>query len=95
METVRSGQAKALPAPAATQVKPAFFPRSAAEIDAAAAAIRKYFRNHNPQQISNDKSGGREALFDILEVKYQTESEDYANFPPMAEDKDDGTYGVH
>ena len=89
------GAAKALPPPAATKVKPAFFPRSAAEIDAAVAAISKYFRDHNPQQISTDKSGRLEALFDILEVKYKTEPQDYANFPPMSQDKDDGTYGVH
>ena len=89
------GEADALEPPAAAKVKPAFFPRSAAEIDAAIAGISKYFRDHNPQQISQDKSNRLEALFDFLEVQYKTEPEDYANFPPMAQDKDDGTYGVH
>ena len=88
-------EAKALQPPAVTKVKPAFFPRSAAEIDAAIAGISKYFRDHNPQQISNDRSDQLEALFDILEVQYKTEPTDYANFPPMSQDKDDRTYGVH
>ena len=69
--------------------------RPVTELDAAVAAISKYFRDHNPQQISTDKSGRLEALFDILEVQYKTEPADYANFPPMSQDKDDGTYGVH
>ncbi len=89
------GDAKILQPPGKTKVKPAFFPRSAAEIDCAIAAISKYFRDHNPQQISDDKSDDLEALFDVLEVQYKTEPNDYANFPPMSQDKDDGTYGVH
>ena len=76
-------------------IKPTFFPRSAAEIDAAIAGISRYFRDHDPQQISNDRTGRLEALFDVVEVQYKTEATDYANFPPMAQDKDDGTYGVH
>ncbi|MFP6668532.1 MAG: hypothetical protein VB876_14535, partial [Pirellulales bacterium] len=78
-----------------TKVRPPFFPRSAGEIDAAIAGIGAYFRSHNPKQISDDKSDKLERLFDILKVQYKTEPEDYANFPPMSQDKDDGTYGVH
>jgi hypothetical protein len=89
------GQASSLGPPATTKIKPAFFPHSAEEIDAAIAGISLYFRNHDPQQISNDKSGHLEGLFDILEVKYRTEPGDYARFPPMSQDRDDGTYGVH
>ncbi|MEO1997814.1 MAG: right-handed parallel beta-helix repeat-containing protein [Planctomycetaceae bacterium] len=89
------GDATTLNSPDKTTVRPAFFPRSASEIDTAVAAISKYFRDHDPQQISDDKTGQLEALFDILKVKYRTEPGDYANFPPMAQDKDDGTYGVH
>jgi len=89
------GQALALRLLTTTKVKPAFFPRSAAEIDAAVAGISKYFRDHDPQQISNDKTAILEALFGILEVRYRTEPADYANFPPMSQDKDDGTYGAH
>ena len=36
-----------------------------------------------------------EKLFDVLKVRYHTTPEDYATFPPMAQDKDDGTYGKH
>lgn len=89
------GEAHALQPPAATRTRPSFFPRSAAEIDAAVAGISRYFREHNPRQISEDKSPNLEALFDVLEVQYETEAEDYASFPPMAQDRDDGTYGVH
>jgi hypothetical protein len=89
------GEGKALQPPAESTVAPAFFPRPAAEIDATVAAISKYFRDHNPQQISDDESNHLEALFDILEVQYTTEPADYGRFPPMAQDKDDGTYGVH
>jgi len=89
------GEAEKTQPPAATKVKPAFFPRSAAEIDTAVAGITKYFRDHGPQQITDDRTGRLEALFDTLKVEYRTEATDYANFPPMAQDKDDGTYGVH
>ncbi len=89
------GDAAAMAIPSDSNVRPAFFPRSSVEIDAAVEAIGKYFRQHNPQQISDDKTDYLESLFDVLEVKYTTEPEDYANFPPMAQDKDDGTYGVH
>ena len=88
-------EANALKPPSRTKVSPTFFPRSTGEIDAAIAKISKYFRNHNPKQISNDKSDNLERLFDILEIQYKTEPEDYANFPPMSQDEDDGTYGVH
>ena len=88
-------EAARIPAPANTTVRPAFFPHTASEIDAAVATIQKYFRDHNPQQIAADKSGTLENLFDKLEVQYTTMPSDYALFPPMAQDKDDGTYGVH
>ncbi|SVB88482.1 uncharacterized protein METZ01_LOCUS241336, partial [marine metagenome] len=78
-----------------TTVRPAFFPHTASEIDIAVAAIQKYFRDHNPQQIAEDKSDILENLFDKLEVQYTTVPSDYVLFPPMAQDKDDGTYGVH
>ena len=74
---------------------PDFFPRTAEEIDAAVAAISKYFREHDPLQVSRDKSDRLEKLFDVLKVRYHTTPEDYATFPPMAQDKDDGTYGKH
>ena len=90
----RRGSKELKPA-TATKVKPAFFPRSGAEIDDAIFGISKYFRDHNPKQISEDQSDHLEALFDILEVQYKSDPADYANFPPMAQDKDDGTYGVH
>ncbi len=89
------GDAGGLKPPSKTKVRPPFFPRSTGEIDAAIAGIGAYFRSHNPKQISDDKSDKLERLFDILEVQYKTEPEDYANFPPMSQDKDDGTYGVH
>ena len=89
------GDAKGLKPPSDTTVRPDFFPHTAAEIDAAVAAISKYFHDHSPQQISDDKSDRLEALFDVLEVQYTTEPADYANFPPMPQDKDDATYGVH
>ena len=89
------GEASGLKPLSKTKVRPPFFPRSAGEIDAAIAGISAYFRSHNPKQISDDKSDKLERLFDILEVQYKTEPEDYANFPPMSQDKDDGTYGVH
>jgi hypothetical protein len=92
---VTRADAKALPPPADTSVRPAFFPRSASEIDAATAGISRYFRDHNPQQISEDKSNHLEDLFDVLKVQYTTTAQDYANFPPMSQDKDDGTYGSH
>ena len=75
-------EASALQSPKTTKVKPAFFPRSAAEIDAAIDAIGKYFRDHDPQQISDDKTGSLEALFNILEIQYKSEATDYARFPP-------------
>jgi len=31
----------------------------------------------------------------VLEVQYHTVPDDYATFPPMAQDKDDATYGKH
>ena len=89
------GEAVRIPVPTNTIVRPAFFPRTAREIDAAVAAIQKYFRDHNPQQIAADKSDTLENLFDKLEVQYTTVPSDYALFPPMSQDKDDGTYGVH
>ena len=89
------GEAARIPEPANTTVRPAFFPHTASEIDAAVAAIQKYFRDHNPQQIAADKSDILENLFDKLEVQYTTVPSDYALFPPMSQDKDDGTYGVH
>jgi hypothetical protein len=89
------GEAKGLRSPEKTRLQPAFFPRSAGEIDAAIAQISQYFRDHDPKQISNDKADHLEALFDVLEVQYNTEADDYANFPPMAQDNDDATFGVH
>ena len=89
------GDLKRLAVPANTKLRPPFFPRTAAEIDSAIAEISKYFREHNPQQISDDRSDRLERLFDVLEVQYKTELEDYAVFPPMAQDKDDATHGVH
>ena len=75
--------------------RPAFFPRSAAEIDDAIQKISKYFQQNNPRQISQDQSERLEKLFEVLEIQYHTTSADYACFPPMAQDKDDGTYGKH
>lgn len=72
-----------------------FFPRSISEVDAAVAGISRYFRSHTPIQISEDTSGELETLFEVLTVQYTTVPEDYATFPPMAQDRDDGTYGVH
>jgi hypothetical protein len=89
------GVAATIPEPAAGAVRPDFFPRTAEEIDAAVAAISKYFREHDPLQVSHDKSNRLEQLFDVLKVRYHTTPEDYATFPPMAQDKDDGTYGKH
>ena len=88
-------EAARIPAPANTTLRPAFFPHTASEIDATVATVQKYFRDHNPQQIAEDKSDILENLFDKLEVQYTTVLSDYALFPPMAQDKDDGTYGVH
>ena len=89
------GVAATIPEPAAGAIRPNFFPRTAEEIDAAVAAISKYFREHDPLQVSHDKSDRLEKLFDVLKVRYHTTPEDYATFPPMAQDKDDGTYGKH
>ena len=72
-----------------------FFPRSGEEIDHAIEKISNYFRETNPRQISHDQSGLLEKLFEVLEIQYHTTSADYACFPPMAQDKDDGTYGKH
>ena len=84
-----------VPKPGEIKVKPHFFPRSEQQIDEAVAAISKYFREHNPREISQDKSERLENLFEVLKVQYRTTPRDYACFPPMAQDKDDGTYGVH
>ena len=85
----------ALSKPGAVKIKPHFFPRTARQIDGAVEAISKYFRENDPRQISRDKSDRLEKLFDVLKVRYHTTPQDYACFPPMAQDKDDGTYGVH
>jgi hypothetical protein len=92
-----TSRAEAATVPPAQEVvrRPAFFPRSAAEIDDAIQKISKYFQQNNPRQISQDQSGLLEKLFEVLEIQYHTTSADYACFPPMAQDKDDGTYGKH
>ena len=64
-------------------------------IDAAVAAIQKYFRENGTKQIAADKSDKLEKLFDVLEVQYTTTVDDYATYPPMAQDKDDPSYGKH
>ena len=74
---------------------PAFFPHTARETDKAVAQISKYFREHDPLQLSQDKSDRLERLFDVLKIRYHTTAADYALFPPMAQDKDDATYGKH
>jgi len=89
------GDAARIPVPANTTVRPDFFPLTSMEIDTAVASIQKYFREHNPRQIAGDKTEALEELFDQLEVRYTTTPADYILFPPMAQDKDDGTYGVH
>ena len=89
------GEAARIPVPKDTIVRPTFFPRTASEIDIAVEGIQNYFRDHNPRQITEDKSDILENLFDKLEVQYTTVPSDYALFPPMSQDKDDGTYGVH
>ena len=88
-------EAAAVPRPTAVAVRPPFFPRTEKEIDAAVEKISVYFRENDPRQISRDRSDYLEKLFDVLEVQYQTTPDDYACFPPMAQDKDDGTYGKH
>jgi len=89
------GAADRLPYPGPTSIKPAFFPRTDREIDETVEAISKYFRARNPRQISEDRSDELERLFDILEVQYTTTAQDYENFPPMPQGRDDATYGVH
>jgi hypothetical protein len=89
------GDADRLPYPGPTTVKPAFFPHTDREIDQAVEALSKYFREKNPRQISEDRSGDLERLFDMLEVQYVTTTGDYENFPPMPQGKDDATYGIH
>ena len=84
-----------IPKPAGEAVRPAFFPHTAKEIDKAVAEISKYFREHDPLQLSRDKSDRLEQLFDVLKVRYRTTLADYALFPPMSQDKDDATYGKH
>ena len=88
-------EAAVIPEPGAVDIKPDFFPRTAKEIDDAVEAISIYFRETDPHQISRDKSDRLEKLFDVLKVEYHTTPEDYVCFPPMAQDKDDGTYGQH
>ena len=88
-------KAAAIRKPGAVAIKPTFFPRTGKEIDEAVEAISNYFREHDPRQISRDKSDRLEKLFDVLKVQYHTTPEDYVCFPPMAQDKDDGTYGQH
>ncbi len=87
--------AAAVPKSEPGAIRPPFFPRTASEIDKAVAEISKYFRENDPQEISRDRSDRLEKLFDVLEVRYHTVPDDYANFPPMAQDKDDATYGKH
>lgn len=89
------GEANAIESQPGGPLRPDFFPRTVIEIDTAIAGISKYFQDHTPLQISQDESDEIEKLFDILEVQYTTELEDYATFPPMSQDKDDATYGVH
>ena len=84
-----------IPSPPGQARRPAFFPRTAKEIDTAVAEISKYFREHDPLQLSRDKSDRLERLFDLLEIRYRTTLADYALFPPMSQDKDDATYGKH
>ena len=88
-------EARAVSAPPPATVRPPFFPRTPTEIDRAVAEISKYFREHDPKQVAEDRSDSLERLFDVLEVQYQTTSGDYATFPPMSQDKDDATYGRH
>jgi len=57
--------------------------------------VKDHCRLSPTSQISRDKSDQLEKLFDVLQVQYHTTTQDYACFPPMAQDKDDGTYGVH
>jgi len=89
------GQAKKVKYPGPTKIRPDFFPRTDEEIDAAVAAITRYFREHNPKQIAQDKSDKLEKLFDVLEVQYTTTVDDYAAYPPMSQEKDDPSYGAH
>jgi len=88
-------KAAAIPRSGAVTTRPPFFPHTAQEIDDAIETISTYFRENDPRQISRDKSDRLETLFDVLKVQYHTTSEDYVCFPPMAQDKDDGTYGKH
>jgi hypothetical protein len=89
------GAADRLPYPGPTTIKPAFFPHTDREIDETVEAVSKYFREKNPRQISEDRSDELERLFDRLAVQYVTTAEDYENFLPMPQGKDDATYGVH
>jgi hypothetical protein len=89
------GAAKKVKYPGPTKIRPDFFPRTDVEIDAAVDAIQKYFRENGPKEIAEDKSDKLEKLFDVLEVQYTTTVADYAAFPPMAQNKDDPSYGSH
>ncbi len=88
-------KAAAIPRPGTVAIRPPFFPRTAREIDEAVEMISTYFRKNDPRQISRDPSARLEKFFDVLKVQYHTTPADYACFPPMAQDKDDGTYGKH
>jgi len=89
------GEAAKLPDPGPVVVKPDFFPQVTEDIDGVVEQISRYFQTHDPRQISEDDPAELERLFDMLEVQYRTTPEDYACFPPMAQSKDDATYGVH
>ena len=84
-----------LPALPFEVVKPASFPHTDREIDRTVEAGRRYFKEKDPRQISEDRSEDLERLFDVLEVQYVTTAEDCENFPPMPQGQDDATYGVH